>query len=62
MKNELTAEEWLALAEFVKGVYPSLLVKLSPMFEDVDENKVKAAERAKEKFLETAKEIDSHML
>lgn len=62
MKNELTTEEWWALAEFVKGVYPSLLVQLSPMSEDIDENKVKAAERAKEKFLETAKEIESYML
>lgn len=60
MKNELTAEEWLALAEFVKGVYPSLLVRLSPMFEDVDGNKLKVAERAKEKFLETAEEIEKH--
>lgn len=59
MKNELTAEEWLVLNEFL--MYGGFV------FEDWDRDGTSSAksrllDSATKKIKQTAKEIDSHML
>lgn len=57
MKNELTAEEWLVLNEYITYSY----IVLAMWHEQgVLKEKLKIFDRAKEKFNDTAKEIESH--
>lgn len=58
MKNDLTTAEWLALADFLGYLDPSLIVVISPMT-STEENRQKAllAEAGKEKFLKIAKTL-----
>lgn len=59
MKNDLTAEEWLTLAYYVKKIQPEMLANASPMFNEKTKQEARIAERAKEKFLATADKIRS---
>ena len=58
MKNDLTREEWLALARYLRFVNPLLIADISPMI-STNENKQIAllAESAKTKFIKVAKEM-----
>lgn len=57
MKNELTAEEWLALAAYLENPKQSWI--LSGKVEK-GEHRYRTFLKAKEKFIQTAKEIESH--